>query len=932
MRKLIPLFILASVVSACQQTPVTSTLRDIDTVKSGTKHAEIFIKPKSDEEIRQAYAEYLKYSATNDNSRMSAINRLAELEFRLSENLIKEKESKNPNAASEISDAQYDARLDKTIELLETALHDFPDAKNNDKVLYQLAKAYDQRGLHNKSIKALTSLAEKHKKSRYYTEAQFRLAEEFFTRGDYLSAELAYSEVTASQNSDTFYEKALFKRGWSRFKQELYTEAVDDYMEALTYHDFNTLDKLDNSERTQFDEYFRAISLSFSYLGGADSLHEYFKDKVDFKYIYYTYYTVSSTYLKQERYSDAANTLQQFIEYNSGSNQIPNAKLAIIDIWRSSGFDNKMFSAIEDFYTTYNAESPYWAANKDPEVEKVIKDKLREYVLLVSGHYHHQYQKNHKQVNFDNAGLWYKRYLKHYASQARKDNIYFLYAELLNENNNWPESLKYYELAAYDNGIILNKEAAYATITLTDKLANSKEAADNDAPVLKNIQYATLFGQQYPADTRSNNVLLHAAELAYKSKKYNEAIQLSALISDSAQPDTAYAATTILAQSYYELQDYAKAETIYSELAADTLDNGKRLELQNRIAICIYQQAESSKNANNIKAANTQYARISDVAPQSDIAPTALYNAVALATANNLWQDAIAYINRFQSLYPDNQYSQDVTKKLSLAYLNSNQGIEAAKQFEKISQLDQNTEVRMAALWQAAELYEEKKDYPSAIRSYTEYANTFKNPFPQNMESMHKLTTLYADAGNSKMAIKWSETITRTDAATSKTLKNERTRFISSSASLNLAKASQSEYETYKLIEPLDHNLKMKKSAMLKAVNYYGQASQYGISEIVTQSTYSIARIYGDFSKALLNSERPKKLNAEELEQYQILLEDQAFPFEEKAIEFYETNLARVKDGIYTDWIKQSHAKLKELFPARYNREAKMDAYINVYQ
>ncbi|HEY9049964.1 MAG TPA: hypothetical protein VIQ03_00375, partial [Gammaproteobacteria bacterium] len=66
-------------------------------------------------------------------------------------------------------------------------------------------------------------------------------------------------------------------------------------------------------------------------------------------------------------------------------------------------------------------------------------------------------------------------------------------------------------------------------------------------------------------------------------------------------------------------------------------------------------------------------------------------------------------------------------------------------------------------------------------------------------------------------------------------------------------------------------------------------------------------------------------------EQYQILLEDQAFPFEEKAIEFYETNLARVKDGTYNEWIGKSHARLKQLFPVRYNREAKIDAYVNVF-
>ena len=932
MRNLSLIIISAVFISACQPTNVVPTLRDVDTVKADKKSAEVFVKPKSEEEIRQAYSEYLKHSASNDNSRMSAINRPAELEFKLSENLLKEKEGLKQNATSPQSDALYDARLDKTIELLETALRDYADAKGNDKILYQLAKAYDQRDLHDKSISALTKLAAKYKKSPFYAETQFRLAEEFFSRRNYLSAELAYSEVIAAQTSDTFYEKSLFKRGWSRFKQDIYTDALDDYMEALIYHNFDAVEKMDSTNRTQFDEYFRAISLSFSYLGGAQSLHEYFKDKRDFKYIYYTYYTVSNTYLKQERFSDAADALQQFVQYNPESKQVPYAKLAVIDIWRSSGFDNKIFVAIEEFYKDYNPDSTYWTINKDSEIEKVIKDKLKEYILLVATHYHNQYQKNRKSGNFDQAQSWYKRYLKNYAAQARKDNIYYLYAELLNDNNNWAEALKYYVLAAYDNGIILHKEAAYATITVSDKLASSKEQTEAASYIDRHIEYAILFGQQYSTDGRSNSVLLHAAELAHQQKKYAQAIQLATLIPDTAKSDIIYTATTILAQSYYELLDYAKAETIYSDLATETTDAKKLAEIHNKIAISIYQQAEANKTNNDIKAANINYARIADGVPQSDIAPTALYTAIALATTNKLWQDAIGYIKKFQGMYPDNQYNQDVTKKLSLAYLNSNQDIEAAKQFEKISQFEKNSDVRMAALWQAAELYEAKKDFTSAIRSYAEYANTFKTPYPQNMEAMYKVSTLYNDAGNIIMADKWNESIAKADSTVSKNLKNDRTKYIVSAANLNLAKVSQAEYAQLKLVEPLTTNLKLKKTAMLKAVNYYGQASQYGISEIVTQSAHSIAQIYGDFSKALLTSERPKKLNAEELEQYQILLEDQAFPFEEKAIEFYETNIARVKEGIYTDWIKQSHNRLKEIFPARYNREAKVDAYINVYQ
>ena len=118
---------------------------------------------------------------------------------------------------------------------------------------------------------------------------------------------------------------------------------------------------------------------------------------------------------------------------------------------------------------------------------------------------------------------------------------------------------------------------------------------------------------------------------------------------------------------------------------------------------------------------------------------------------------------------------------------------------------------------------------------------------------------------------------------------------------------------------------------MQASVKLYGQASKYKIYEITTEATYSIALIYKDFSKALLDSDRPTNLNDEELDQYEILLEDKAFPFEDKAIEFFEINLARIKDGFYNDWIDKTHKGLIELFPVRYNRKPKQDAYVSIF-
>ena len=71
-------------------------------------------------------------------------------------------------------------------------------------------------------------------------------------------------------------------------------------------------------------------------------------------------------------------------------------------------------------------------------------------------------------------------------------------------------------------------------------------------------------------------------------------------------------------------------------------------------------------------------------------------------------------------------------------------------------------------------------------------------------------------------------------------------------------------------------------------------------------------------------------MSAEEIEQYDILLEEQAFPFEEKAIEFYLVNLKRAREDVYDKWVRKSVKKLGELFPGRYLRKEKLEAVINV--
>jgi len=99
------------------------------------------------------------------------------------------------------------------------------------------------------------------------------------------------------------------------------------------------------------------------------------------------------------------------------------------------------------------------------------------------------------------------------------------------------------------------------------------------------------------------------------------------------------------------------------------------------------------------------------------------------------------------------------------------------------------------------------------------------------------------------------------------------------------------------------------------------------VAEVTTASVFWLGEIYGKFGKELLKSERPKGLSQEELEQYDLLLEEQAYPFEEKSINIHESNVVRVQGGIYDEWVKKSFSALTALRPVRYAKAERSELF-----
>ena len=112
----------------------------------------------------------------------------------------------------------------------------------------------------------------------------------------------------------------------------------------------------------------------------------------------------------------------------------------------------------------------------------------------------------------------------------------------------------------------------------------------------------------------------------------------------------------------------------------------------------------------------------------------------------------------------------------------------------------------------------------------------------------------------------------------------------------------------------------------------YTASAEYGVAEVTTAATFRLGEVYESFAADLVASERPGNLDAAALEQYELLLEEQIYPFEEKAIDLYMANTDRALDGVYDQWVQRSFDRLATLMPARYSKAERGENVItNLY-
>jgi predicted negative regulator of RcsB-dependent stress response len=350
------------------------------------------------------------------------------------------------------------------------------------------------------------------------------------------------------------------------------------------------------------------------------------------------------------------------------------------------------------------------------------------------------------------------------------------------------------------------------------------------------------------------------------------------------------------------------------------VDDAERSDITERIASSIYKQGEQARSTGDTYGAVGHFLRVGTAVPNSPIRPTAEYDAAAALIQAGDWGRAAQVLEDFRTRYPNHELAGEATASLAVAYVETGDGVRAASEFERIAEGPGTDDVKKEALWRAAELYDKAGQGPAATATLTRYVERYPRPTAPAIEAQQRLVQLAEASGDYSARTRWMLAIVATDAAAGEE-RTDRTRYLAAKSQLTLAEPTREAFRGARLVIPLEDSLKIKRERMELALAAYGRAADYGVAEVTTAATYEIAEIYHQLSRDLFASERPAELSGAELEQYDILLEEQAFPFEEQAIEVHEVNAARTSEGIYDEWVVKSLSALGELMPVRYAKE-----------
>lgn len=874
-------------------------------------------------------------STQSDAIKAESLQRLAEIESMIAENKLEQGQQEEMHAHLQLAASYYEQLLKK-----------YPEKIPPTKIRYQLAHIYDLNGEQASSQTILSGLAQLKGDDHEVIEAGFRMAENAYSQKQYPKALGLYNKVLSFKNQpesgqlNSFYNTALFKRGWTHFKRQHYDLAVADFISLLDII-YLKAEQRSVANNNLIMETYRVSALSLSYMNGAESLSGYFSRQGHKDYEAELYLALADLYNQQQRYQDTASTYFVFVKSNPLSEQAPEFEHRGILVLSKSGFIDLVLKAKENFVEHYQTGADYWQ-----KTQYVRTDKMSKWLYAnlddVINFYHAKAQKSKIKSDYQTAAKWYRVFLNSFQDHPKANDKRWLLAESLNDSGDINASINEYLRLAYDkNGLAAKRkdEAGFRVLlgrqTLFKQLEEQKTAS---AELIKQSRKQLIdAGLQYKTSFFGNKrvplVVAQTVELQLAAGTTRNAVDLSRTMKTTkwATKDQLKRSREVIANGEFDLKNYKLAEQAFTDIfKSDRYKASKMQIFHERRAQSIYKQAEALKQDKKYAEAVDQLLRIGKVEPKSKVRANAEFDAATLLLQLKNYTKAITVLKQFAVDYPKNPLTASIPSKLIVSYEALENWSAAANQYELVAGNSKNTELARTASWQVAASWmklTDKKSRENSVAAWKKYIKKYPKPFDLSLEARNHLITLYG-----QLKVTWKQNFWRRKiilTVDSNKLQEVRARTLAAQSQISLSTDDYKAFKAIKLTQPLKKSLKKKRQKLNASLKGYSKVLDYRIQPLATQAGFRIGELYAILASSMLESERPKGMSELELEEYEILLEEKAFPFEDKAIEALEANISLTTSAVWDQWIMNSFSELEKLMPARYLKPEIIDDYVN---
>lgn len=831
--------------------------------------------------------------------------------------------------------ADHDVDYDTAISLYQELLNSTNDPDQRAEAYYLLSKAYAMDGNLEQAQASLDALVSQYPNSEWALESQFRRGEMLFSDGDYEYAEQAYADVIKRGTDNEFYNQALYKRGWSHYKLGDYELAQGSF--------FTLLDNLNGSseladdtsmENKLFTDTQRVVSLAFSNLDGPDSVRNWFARNGNRDYEPAIYRSLGQVYLGQERFRDAAEAFDMFVQVYPDSTLAPEFSSLQIEAYQKGGFPTLVLPAKEKFIQHYGINSDYWG--RHPDIREQYVSLLKGHILDLAEYHHVLAQQSGKPADYREPARWYQEYLNTPPASEDQGKVNHRYAEVLYAAEDYATAISEFERTAYQYpDYEKGGDAAFNALVAYQKILDGNpDAEQENAWRKKKIASAQQYGQRFPAHPEVPNVLHDTAEDQLALGDVEGAVKTAGILVNRQPPPSAelmrYGWATI-ANGEFDLGRFKVAEKAYGKLLDMQMSPEQRSLYREKLAVSIYRQAEQQQEQGNLDIAAATFLRVGQTVPEAAVRKNAEFDAATLFINQGRSTAAIPVLEAFRERYPDDPLTDTIPDKLAIAYEKEGNYTAAAGELQLIAAnyKSDDPELSRQALWKAAEMQDRAEQPQASIALYQQYLQEWPQPYDFRSEAQFRLVELNRKTGNSERETYWLQQLV-TSYREAGNEANDRVAWLAAYASFTLAEPNFQEFKRISLSQPLKTSLAAKTDVMKKALADYQAVADIGVAEYATAANYKIGEMYRVLARDLIASERPKGLDELELEEYTMLLEDKAFPYEDQAIDILIANTNLVTDDIYDQWVKKSFGALAELIPGRYAKFEQVESYVDI--